>query len=115
MRKMIATLAMLAAAMPAAAQLGKGPGVLSTPGGRYVFGQISEGRIDQYLLDTQTGRLWTFITYCTDTTKKETCKPPVLRPVEFETQELTDDYYTPSTVPPPSASGSKQPPEPKRK
>ena len=31
---------------------------LSAPGGRYVFGQISESRRDQYLLDTQTGRLW---------------------------------------------------------
>lgn len=32
--------------------------VLSAPGGRYVFGQISSMRADQYMLDTQTGRLW---------------------------------------------------------
>jgi len=31
---------------------------LSNPSGRYVFGQISEYRKDQYMLDTQTGRLW---------------------------------------------------------
>jgi hypothetical protein len=31
---------------------------LSSPGGRFVFGQISEFRRDQFMLDTQTGRLW---------------------------------------------------------
>lgn len=31
----------------------------ATPiGGRFVFGQISDFRSDQYMLDTQTGRLW---------------------------------------------------------
>lgn len=34
------------------------PKVLSASGGRYVFGQISDFRRDQYMLDTQTGRLW---------------------------------------------------------
>lgn len=33
-------------------------GVLSAPGGRYVFGQISPFARHQYMLDTQTGRLW---------------------------------------------------------
>jgi hypothetical protein len=37
------------------------PAVLSTTGGRYVFGQISSMRADQYMLDTQTGRLWQLI------------------------------------------------------
>lgn len=32
--------------------------ILSAQGGRFVFGQISEMRRDQYMLDTQTGRLW---------------------------------------------------------
>jgi hypothetical protein len=31
---------------------------LSTTNGRFVFGQISDFRSDQYMLDTQTGRLW---------------------------------------------------------
>jgi hypothetical protein len=31
---------------------------LSGEGGRFVFGQISEYRRDQYMLDTRTGRLW---------------------------------------------------------
>ena len=33
-------------------------GVLSSPNGRYVFGQISDSSKDQYMLDTWTGRLW---------------------------------------------------------
>ena len=32
--------------------------LLSSENGRYVFGQISEFRRDQYMLDTKTGRLW---------------------------------------------------------
>jgi len=34
------------------------PGSLSAAGGRYVFGQISDSDKDQFMLDTQTGRLW---------------------------------------------------------
>ncbi len=36
-------------------------GTLSSDNGRYVFGQISEFRRDQYLLDTETGRLWVLV------------------------------------------------------
>lgn len=32
--------------------------ILSSSGGRFVFGQISDFRRDQFMLDTQTGRLW---------------------------------------------------------
>jgi len=35
--------------------------ILSSPNGRYVFGQISDFRRDQYLLDTQAGRLWQMV------------------------------------------------------
>ena len=35
--------------------------VLSSQGGRYVFGQIYQMRKDQYLLDTQTGRMWVMV------------------------------------------------------
>lgn len=31
---------------------------LGCPGGRYVFGQISDSEKDQFMLDTVTGRLW---------------------------------------------------------
>ncbi len=32
--------------------------ILSSPTGRFVFGQISDSSKDQYMLDTWTGRLW---------------------------------------------------------
>ena len=32
--------------------------VLAAPSGRFVFGQMSGSGEDQYMLDTQTGRLW---------------------------------------------------------
>jgi hypothetical protein len=55
------------AVSPAFAQFGLTPspqqkisseGVLSSGSGRYVFGQISDSGKDQYMLDTETGRLW---------------------------------------------------------
>jgi hypothetical protein len=58
---------------------------LATEGGRYVLGQISDARRDQYLLDTKTGRLWEVIEYTsrskTDESKTET--RTMLRPVRF--------------------------------
>ena len=35
-----------------------GQEVLSAENGRFVFGQISDSSKDQFMLDTQTGRLW---------------------------------------------------------
>lgn len=100
--------------MAATAQTSNRPAVLATPGGRYVFGQVSEFKSDQYLLDTQTGRMWKFITFCADTTKKETCGDPVMRPVEFQVQVEPDDLYLPGTsVAKPARAAS--PPEPKKK
>ena len=32
--------------------------ILASPNGRFVFGQVSDFRSDQYMLDTQTGQLW---------------------------------------------------------
>jgi len=34
------------------------PNVLSCPGGRFAFGQISDSSKDQFMLDTLSGRLW---------------------------------------------------------
>ena len=36
---------------------------LAAENGRFVFGQISDYRRDQYLLDTKTGRMWRVVTY----------------------------------------------------
>ena len=37
------------------------PRILATEGGRFVFGQVSSLRKDQYMLDTKTGRLWQIV------------------------------------------------------
>jgi hypothetical protein len=42
----------------AAAPTTVAPKVLQTEGGRFVFGQVSDWRADQFMLDTKTGRLW---------------------------------------------------------
>lgn len=47
--------------------------VLTAPGGRFVLGQISEFPADQYLLDTQTGRVWRIVRDTGD--KTETLQP----------------------------------------
>jgi hypothetical protein len=75
--------ALLAALLPLAAWAQSTPSPaqpprgqpLSAPGGRYVFGQISDFRSDQYLLDTQTGRVWQIVLHKTkgaDGTERET-------------------------------------------
>lgn len=48
---------------------------LSTPNGRFVLGQISDFRSDQYLLDTQTGRLWQAV----EMTDEKGVRQPVFR------------------------------------
>ena len=62
--KIVAALALaVLTTTPAMAQQQKDPSgrVLSSTNGRYVFGQVSEYRRDQYMLDTQTGRLWKIV------------------------------------------------------
>lgn len=62
MKKLLIVCMAVAATFPALAQKQESaPKVLSAPGGRYVFGQISEFRRDQFMLDTQTGRLWKIV------------------------------------------------------
>jgi hypothetical protein len=59
---------------------------LSTENGRYVFGQISDFRQDQFMLDTETGRLWQMVV------DKESSKK--LQPVPF-IQILGNEAYIP--------------------
>jgi hypothetical protein len=66
--------------------------VLSAPGGRYVFGQISDHRRDQYLLDTQTGRVWV-ITCAKRESDKISCEMLALEPVIFN-----DGSFSPSGI-----------------
>jgi len=44
-----------------AGELNSCPRVLASPNGRYVLGQISIVREDQFLLDTKTGRVWRIV------------------------------------------------------
>ena len=50
--------AVIAAALPAHAQNNAAGQVLSSQSGRFVYGQVSTFRRDQFMLDTQTGRMW---------------------------------------------------------
>lgn len=56
----VLVLASLAVAADALAQTRNQPAVLGGEG-RYVFGQINEYNADQYMIDTQTGRLWRLV------------------------------------------------------
>ncbi|MCK9488590.1 MAG: hypothetical protein M0Q42_04175 [Xanthomonadales bacterium] len=53
-------LASVAVAADALAQSRNQPAVLAGEG-RYVFGQVNEYNADQYMLDTQSGRLWRLV------------------------------------------------------
>ena len=63
--------------------------ILSSSNGRYVFAQISDFRKDQYLLDTQTGRLWQIVEDKEGRTK--------LQPVPF-IQIWGDEAYIPDPM-----------------
>lgn len=58
---------------------------LSAPGGRYVFGQLSDYRRDQYLLDTQTGRVWQI---------QESGGDVIFAPVRFDSTKIADGWMT---------------------
>lgn len=57
---------------------------LSATNGRFVFGQISDFRSDQYMLDTQTGRLWQIVER---TGEKGGSSGPVLQIIPFVNTE----------------------------
>ena len=59
---------------------------LSSEKGRFVLGQISDFRSDQYLLDTETGRVWSIVVTKTGEQSKDS-EIKVLQPVLFITPE----------------------------
>lgn len=69
------------------------PAVLSAAGGRYVFGQVGLGRIDQYMLDTATGKLWQLVCVTRDAAGK--CELTGLQLVPY-----LDGTGMPFTTPP---------------
>lgn len=71
---------------------------IGVAGGRYAMGQISSARHDQYMLDTQTGRLWIFVCM-----KKEdnigTCGQMALQPVPYVDLQGQSAGYTAPPIP----------------
>ena len=72
---------------------------LSSPAGRFVLGQISSMRRDQFMVDTQTGRLWTIV--CTKTGPAGDCTSQALQPVMY-VDSAGENF---SLAPPPPAQG----------
>jgi hypothetical protein len=68
---------------PSAAQDQPVISVLTAPGGRYVFGQVSRFGRDQYMLDTQTGRLWQLVCAQQSEGQDKTWKATVLQPIDY--------------------------------
>lgn len=62
-------------------------GQLSSQNGRFVYGQISEVRADQFLLDTQTGQMWQMV--------KTKDGSTMLEPVLIESNLFIDGKMTP--------------------
>lgn len=62
--------------------------ILYSPGKRYVYGQVGSARADQFLLDTETGRMWLRV--------KGKDERPVLEPVAI-IQILGDEAYSPES------------------
>lgn len=79
-KKLVAGFIAISAMCAAAQTAPTGHPSLSAPGGRYVFGQVSDYQRDKYMLDTQTGRLWNVV--CIGPAKDGQC-PRGLEPVPF--------------------------------
>lgn len=106
-RRMLSAIAFASAACFGAiahAEVPEAPGtVLSTAGGRYVFGQVSSARRDQFMLDTQTGQLWQLV--CLHAAQGEPpCSKVTLVAVQYQaTPDLTPEVTPqPATPRPPS-------------
>lgn len=63
---------------------------LSSGNNRFVYGQISQNKIDQYMLDTHTGRLWRIVRAEDDLGELDV----KLQPVRY-IAALGHDLYTP--------------------
>jgi hypothetical protein len=100
MRVAIAISAAVLTTLPAFADAPHSTSTLSAPGGRFAFGQISDFRRDQYLLDTQTGRLWQIV--CVEK-QGDDCAQHVLEEIPFLGGGGPSDKAKPWTPPKVSA------------
>lgn len=79
-------------------------GVVTAPGGRYAFGQISALSRDQYMLDTQTGRLWQLVCVKLHTEDKSKCVMTELSPISYQrpSPSQSEDLLPPPPPAPPT-------------
>lgn len=88
------------AGLPALAQSNFPSGTaLSTPAGRFVFGQISSVRADQYVLDSQTGRIWRAVCMAFSKADASKCERVAFEPTSYL------DYAGKESAGPPLTSG----------
>ncbi len=88
MKKLIIIALIVFSPLSSMAEFNKGS-VLSSEHGRFAFGQISEFRQDQYMLDTTTGELWIIV--------QDPNKNRVLIPIPYQ---YGVDKFLLSPVPP---------------
>lgn len=97
--------ALAAAVIPCFAQTSTSPpgSVMSSQGGRFVLGQLSSFRRDQFMLDTQSGRAWTLV--CTKTPENDPmgCALWALQPVLY----LDTGGHSVGVVPSATAAGAR--------
>lgn len=101
--KSISCVAGLLAALTSLSVIAQTPAVhpttLSSAAGRYVFGQINGMARDQYMLDTQTGRLWQLVCAKRDEADSSKCDVLVLQAVSYSSAPgLSDLPPAPQTV-----------------
>ena len=65
---------------------------LASTSGRFVFGQISDYRRDQYLLDTASGRLWQKV--CAKSDEKSTSQDDCVAVLQIIPYVGTDDKWS---------------------
>lgn len=70
--------------------------VLSSANGRYVFGQVSVARRDQFMLDTQTGRLWQIVQSSYKKEDGTEGKYEILQSIPYDQQGM---YTVPQPLP----------------
>jgi len=61
-----------------------------TIGGRYQFVQVSEFRRDQYLIDTETGRVWQMV--CAEANKSE-CTQSILQEIFVQNNPKSEEFF----------------------
>lgn len=102
-RQLGAAIALMSLCGGAAAQMNEPAGsIMAAAGGRYVFGQVSNAMRDQFMLDTQTGRLWRLV--CKQKDKVGNCIDSSLQSVLYQPEE-PEPPYTITPAAPPKAAG----------